>query len=76
MPTFIVRFEDDATRDAFVRKLRKISKLECEVGEFLPDVIVRNVPEQSLPKLRRLAPGARFMPDFGHDLLEGKARRA
>jgi len=77
MTTFIVRFEDEILRDAFLGTLKgdpELAALDQEIGEFLPDVILRDVPEAVVPELRRLAPRARFMADFGHGLFQKKSR--
>jgi hypothetical protein len=40
-----------------------------EFGEFLPDAIVRDISDQALMEIKRIAdPQTRFIEDFQHDL--------
>lgn len=69
--TYIVRFADESARDAFVAALQRndvLADLRHVSGKVLPDLILYGVPENQLEHLQGLAPTARFMRSFKHDL--------
>jgi len=77
--SYIIRFPTEESRDEFGHALEEspdLSRDDVEFGEFLPDVIVRGIPDEKLEELKRLAdPDARFYEDFKHDLfLAGRKR--
>jgi len=73
--SYIIRFLDEAARDAFTRAVRAdedLSGVRLDVGEFLPDVVVIDASEDTIRRLEKLAgAGARVFEDFGHDLFRG-----
>lgn len=72
MATIIVRFDNVASRDAFLKELGERSEHILQVGEFIPDVILRDISEEFVAKVRRLVPNARIVADFAHDLFKGQ----
>ncbi|HLA11943.1 MAG TPA: hypothetical protein VJ023_15260 [Pyrinomonadaceae bacterium] len=70
--TYIIRFPSEKARNEFQRALKDTSNIQpsqVEFGEFLPDVIVRDISDQTLKEIKRIAdPGTRFIEDFQHDL--------
>jgi len=72
LKTYIIRFPNEQSRDEFDRALKAKPDLrpsQMEFGEFLPDVIVRDISDQALIEIKRLAdPKTRFIEDFKHDL--------
>jgi hypothetical protein len=74
MATWIVRFRDEASRDKFVDMVhadRALRHVDLEVGEFLPDVIVkaRDADEQ---RLRAMAPEALFASNIQFQVFQQK----
>jgi len=72
--TYIIRFADESARAQFSRVLQTQSELahkRIEFGEFLPDMIVYDISDAELQKLRRLAgTQTRFFADFQHELFQ------
>jgi hypothetical protein len=74
LKTYIIRFPSEQSRNEFHRAIKNradIKPLQVELGEFLPDAIVKDVSDQALNEIKRIAdPRARFIEDFQHDLLK------
>ena len=71
--TYILRFPSEQSRNKFRTALDRRSDIDpdqVEFGEFLPDVIVRNISDRALDEIKSIVdPGTRFIEDFRHDLL-------
>ena len=74
LKTYIIRFPSEQSRKEFhtaIKNRTDIKPSQVELGEFLPDAIVRDVSDHALNEIKRIAdPGARFIEDFQHDLLK------
>lgn len=72
LKTYIIRFPSEQSRNEFHRALKDrlhIEPSQVEFGEFLPDAIVRDISDQALNEIKRIAdPRTRFIEDFQHDL--------
>lgn len=70
--TYIIRFPNLKSRNDFHKALKETSEIQpsqVEFGEFLPDVIVKNISDHALREIKRIVdPGTRFIEDFQHDL--------
>jgi hypothetical protein len=71
--SYIIRFPSDQSRSKFRRALEEeriqLSPFQFEVGEFLPDIIVKNVSDNTVSRLKQITdPGTIFFEDFQHDL--------
>jgi len=70
--TYIIRFPNEESRDEFHKALKDRLHLEpsqVKFGEFFPDAIVRDISDQALSEIKRIAdPRTRFIEDFQHDL--------
>jgi hypothetical protein len=71
--TYIIRFPSEESRTEFhqiLKKRKDIEPTQVEFGEFLPDVIIKDISDLDLDKIKRIAdPRTRFIEDFQHDLL-------
>ena len=73
--SFIIRFDNTVAREQFVNRLRDdpiAPRVDYAVGEFLPDVIVRNVPDDFVSHLKNLVGDQGIViPDEQHGLMTG-----
>lgn len=72
MPSFILRFDSQRSRDSFCHQLEsepQYQGLRVTASPILPDLIIRDVGNDTLAGLRQLADGkARVIEDFKHDI--------
>lgn len=76
MKSYIIRFPSEHSRSKFRRALEEervqLRPFQFEVGEFLPDIIVKNVSDYTISRLKQITdPGTIFFEDFQHDLFQG-----
>jgi len=69
---YIVRFNNESSRLKFYEALEKrhdLLRKKVIFGEVMPDLIIYDISNQELTRLRQIAKGeAQFLPDFKHDL--------
>ena len=68
---YIVKFNDQKSLHDWLKALERpeYSNIRAEPSPILPDVILYDVNEEQVSRLRDLAQKrARFIPDFAHDL--------
>ena len=75
MKSYIIRFPSEQSRSKFRRTLEEQrvqpKPFQFEVGEFLPDIIVKNVSDNTINWLKQITdPGTIFFEDFQHDLFQ------
>lgn len=75
MSNWILKFETELARDAFMVALReRLPRLYTTAipGEFLPDLILRDVRPEEEDEVRKIVPLPRFVADQRHDIFPGR----